>query len=55
MKDLRVSLFDLAMSLSEAIDLVSPDVANHHTQVAYTAHNIGGFGDWVSAGGAVQR
>lgn len=41
MKDLRVSLFDLAMSLSEAIDLVSPDVANHHTQVAYIAHNIG--------------
>ncbi len=24
-------------------------------RLGYTAHNIGGFGDWVSAGGAVQR
>lgn len=24
-------------------------------RMGYTAHNIGGFGDWVSAGGAVQR
>lgn len=25
------------------------------TRLGYKAHNIGGFGDWVSAGGAVQR
>ncbi|TXH98885.1 MAG: sulfurtransferase [Pseudorhodobacter sp.] len=24
-------------------------------RMGYTAHNIGGFGDWVSAGGPVQR
>lgn len=24
-------------------------------RLGYAAHNIGGFGDWVSAGGAVQR
>lgn len=24
-------------------------------RMGYTAHNIGGFGDWVAAGGAVQR
>ncbi|NEY88943.1 rhodanese-like domain-containing protein [Tabrizicola oligotrophica] len=24
-------------------------------RLGYTAHNIGGFGDWLSAGGAVQR
>ena len=24
-------------------------------KLGYDAHNIGGFGDWVSAGGAVQR
>ena len=41
MRDIHVSLFDLAMSLSEAIDLVSPDVANHHAQVAYMAYHIG--------------
>ena len=23
--------------------------------LGYSVHNIGGFGDWVSAGGAVQR
>jgi rhodanese-related sulfurtransferase len=25
------------------------------SQLGYSVHNIGGFGDWVSAGGAVQR
>jgi len=25
------------------------------SRLGYTAHNIGGFGDWVNAGGAVQR
>ena len=24
-------------------------------RLGYQAHNIGGFGDWVNAGGAVQR
>lgn len=25
------------------------------TKLGYTAHNIGGFGDWASAGGPVSR
>lgn len=29
--------------------------AQQLARMGYTAHNIGGFGDWVSAGGAVQR
>lgn len=34
---LRVPLFELAVSLSDAMDLVSPVLANHHKCVAYTA------------------
>jgi HD-GYP domain-containing protein (c-di-GMP phosphodiesterase class II) len=34
-EDMQVPLFDLIMSLSGVMDLVSPAVANHHKQVAY--------------------
>jgi HD-GYP domain-containing protein (c-di-GMP phosphodiesterase class II) len=35
------SLFDLAICISDACDLVSPVLANHHKQVAYIAFSIG--------------
>jgi len=37
----QCSLFDLAICLSDACDLVSPVLANHHKQVAYIAFSIG--------------
>ena len=36
----KVSLFELITSLSDAIDLVSPSVANHHRLSAYIASSI---------------
>jgi len=36
----RVPLFDMAMSLANAIDLVSPALANHHNRVAYIASSV---------------
>ena len=36
----RIPLFDLVMSLSSAIDLISPDLVRHHKQVAYIALRI---------------
>lgn len=36
-----LNLLDLTMALSEAVDLVSSEVANHHKQVAYCALRIG--------------
>lgn len=39
-KELQIPLFDLATSLSSAMDLISPMVANHHKQVAYIAYQI---------------
>jgi len=39
-KDIEISLYDLIMGFSEAIDLISPHVANHHKQVAYIAGMI---------------
>ncbi|CFX84627.1 HD domain [Syntrophomonas zehnderi OL-4] len=36
----RVSLLDMVASFSEALDLISPVVANHHKQVAYIAFSI---------------
>lgn len=36
----RISLLDMVASFSEALDLVSPVVANHHKQVAYIAFSI---------------
>ena len=35
------TLFDLALALSEAIDLVSPLMADHHKRVAYIAASLG--------------
>lgn len=40
-RDLRVPLFELVNSLSSAVDLISPIVANHHKQVAYISLRIG--------------
>ncbi len=37
----QIPLFDLIMCLSDAVDLVSPAVVNHHKQVAYMAYTIG--------------
>ena len=39
-KELQIPIFDLANSLSSAMDLVSPIFANHHKQVAYIAFQI---------------
>jgi HD-GYP domain len=40
-KEPRLTLFDLAICLSDAADLVSPALVNHHKQVAYIASCIG--------------
>ena len=40
-KEPRISLFDLIMNLSDAMDLISPFLVNHHKQVAYIAFSIG--------------
>ncbi len=39
--ELHISLFDLVISLSEAMDLVSPSIVNHHKRVAYIASSLG--------------
>lgn len=39
-KELQVPLFDVTMCLSNAIDLVSPNLVNHHKQVAYISSSI---------------
>lgn len=39
-READVPLFDLVLSLSEAIDLVSPSVSDHHKRVAYIALTI---------------
>ncbi len=39
-KELKVPLSDLIFCLSDAIDLISPFIANHHKRVAYIALNI---------------
>ncbi|AOY76393.1 HD-GYP domain-containing protein [Clostridium formicaceticum] len=39
--ELDVSLLDLTLTISNAIDLISPVLNNHHKQVAYIAYNIG--------------
>jgi len=41
LRELQVPLFDLVMCLSNAVDLVSPAVVNHHKRVAYIASSIG--------------
>ncbi|MCL5036848.1 MAG: HD domain-containing protein [Chloroflexi bacterium] len=42
LKGFHVPLFDLVMALSSAVDLVTPQVGNHHKRVAYIAHAMGG-------------
>ena len=36
-KEPEVHLVDLIMCLSDAMDFISPEVVNHHIQVAYIA------------------
>jgi len=38
--EIKVPFFDLIMSMTEAIDLISPLVKDHHLRVAYIAQNI---------------
>ncbi|MBT9132940.1 MAG: 3'3'-cGAMP-specific phosphodiesterase 1 [Firmicutes bacterium] len=40
-KEPQIPLFDLVVSLSNAMDLVSPAVVGHHKRVAYIAFSIG--------------
>ncbi len=40
-KEPQIPMFDLILSLSTAMDLVSSAVVNHHKQVAYIASSIG--------------
>ncbi|MCG0276504.1 MAG: HD domain-containing protein, partial [Thermosediminibacteraceae bacterium] len=40
-KEPKIQLLDLIMSLSEAVDLISPAAANHHFKVAYIAFSLG--------------
>lgn len=40
LKEIHVSLFDMIMCLSSALDLVSPSVVNHHKRVAFIAFSI---------------
>lgn len=40
-RELQIPLLDLTVCLSDAMDLVSPVVVNHHKQVAYIAFSIG--------------
>jgi HD-GYP domain-containing protein (c-di-GMP phosphodiesterase class II) len=40
-KEPEVHLVDLIMCLSDAMDFISPEVVNHHIQVAYIAFGIG--------------
>lgn len=42
LKEPKVSTFDLVSCLSDAIDLINPSIVDHHKQVAYIAHAIGG-------------
>ena len=39
-KEPSVSLVDLVLCLSDAVDLVSPELSNHHVRVAYIAFSI---------------
>jgi putative nucleotidyltransferase with HDIG domain len=40
-KEPHLTLFDLAICLSDACDLISPALTNHHKQVAYISYSIG--------------
>ena len=41
MRKMKVNMYDLILCLTDAADLVCPEVANHHKQVAYLAFCIG--------------
>jgi len=41
MKELYVSVFDLIMCMSGAMDMINPSVVDHHKRVAYIAFSIG--------------
>jgi len=41
MYKIKSSLFDLIICISDAVDLVSPYMANHHRRVAYLAYQLG--------------
>lgn len=38
---MRIKLYDLMFSLSGAMDLVAPELFNHHQQVAYLSYQLG--------------
>ncbi len=38
---MRIKLYDLMYSLSSAMDLVAPELFNHHQQVAYLSYHLG--------------
>ncbi len=38
---MKIKLYDLMLSLSNAMDLVAPDLFNHHQQVAYLSYHLG--------------
>ncbi len=39
-REITVPLFDMVMSLTNAIDLISPALVNHHNRVAYVASSL---------------
>ncbi len=41
MYKMKSSLFDLILCISDAVDLISPYMANHHRRVAYLAYKLG--------------
>lgn len=41
MRKMKLNMYDLILCLTDAADLVCPEVANHHKQVAYLAFRIG--------------
>lgn len=41
MRKMKINMYDLILCLTDAADLVCPEVADHHKQVAYLAFRIG--------------
>ena len=37
---MRISVFDLVLSMGKIVDLISPVVGDHHMQLAYLAFRI---------------
>lgn len=40
-KEVQIPLYDLISCLSDIIDLINPDLVNHHQKVAYIAYRLG--------------